>query len=100
MLPVPVLLLPVLKLVLILMLVLGAAGVTAGSATGSPSCRRAKEMRERVCARNLRSPIQTGLNRGTPPPPPLYKLRPCPSYSRRRDRISLVPNFNSAPNVV
>ena len=20
------------------------------------------------------------------PPPPLYKLRPCPSYSRRRDR--------------
>ena len=24
-----------------------------------------------------------------PPPPPLYKLRPCPSYSRRRDRINL-----------
>ena len=34
------------------------------------------------------------------PPPPLYKLRPCPSYSRRRDRINLVPNFNSVPNVV
>ena len=35
-----------------------------------------------------------------PPPPPLYKLRPCPSYSRRRDRVNLVPNFNSVPNVV
>ena len=34
------------------------------------------------------------------PPSPLYKLRPCPSYSRRRDRINLVPNFNSVPNVV
>ena len=22
------------------------------------------------------------------PPPPLYKLRPCPSYSRHRDRIN------------
>ena len=28
------------------------------------------------------------------------KLRPCLSYSRRRDRINLVPNFNSVPNVV
>jgi hypothetical protein len=38
------------------------------------------------------------------------KLRPCPSYSRRRDRINLVlcrrdhinlvPNLNSGPNVV
>ena len=27
------------------------------------------------------------------PPPPLYKLRPCPSYSRCRDRINLVPNL-------
>ena len=34
------------------------------------------------------------------PPPPLYKLRPCPSYSRRRDRINLVSNFNLVPNVV
>ena len=34
------------------------------------------------------------------PPPPLYKLRPCPSYSRRGDHINLVPNFNSVPNVV
>ena len=33
-------------------------------------------------------------------PPPLYKLRFCPSYSRRRDRINLGPNFNSVPNVV
>ena len=32
--------------------------------------------------------------------PPLYKLRPCPSYSMRRDRHNLVPNFNSTPNVV
>ena len=24
------------------------------------------------------------------PPPPLYKLRPCPSYSRHGDRINLV----------
>ena len=32
------------------------------------------------------------------PPPPLYKLRPCPSYSR--DRINLGPNFNLVPNVV
>ena len=28
------------------------------------------------------------------------KLRPCPSYSRRRGRINLVPNFNSVPNIV
>ena len=34
------------------------------------------------------------------PPPPLYKLRSCPSYSRRRDRINLGPNFNPVPNVV
>ena len=27
------------------------------------------------------------------PPPPLYKLRPCPSYSRRRDRINCVRNL-------
>ena len=27
------------------------------------------------------------------PPPPLYKLRPCPSYSRCRDRINLVPDL-------
>ena len=33
------------------------------------------------------------------PPPPLYKLRPCPSYSRRRDRINLGPNFNSVRNI-
>ena len=25
-----------------------------------------------------------------PPPPPLYKPRPCPNYNRRRDRINLV----------
>ena len=36
----------------------------------------------------------------TVPPPPLSKLRPCPSYSRRRDRINLVPNLNSVPNLV
>ena len=30
----------------------------------------------------------------------LYKLRPCPSYSGRGDRINLGPNFNSVPNVV
>ena len=27
------------------------------------------------------------------PPPPLYKLRPCPSYSTCRDRIHLAPNL-------
>ena len=27
------------------------------------------------------------------PPPPLYKLRPFPSYSRCRDRINLIPNL-------
>ena len=27
------------------------------------------------------------------PPPPLSKLHPCPSYSRRKDGISLVPNL-------
>ena len=43
----------------------------------------------------MRSPYTPGHT-----PPPLYKLRPCPSYSRRRDRIDLVPNFNSGPNVV
>ena len=30
---------------------------------------------------------------GTSPPPPLYKLRPCPSYSGCRDCINLVPNL-------
>ena len=34
------------------------------------------------------------------PPPLLYKLRPCASDSRRRDRINLGPNFNSVPNIV
>ena len=34
------------------------------------------------------------------PPPPLYKLRPCPSYSRRRDRNNCVHNFNYVRNVV
>ena len=34
------------------------------------------------------------------PPPPLYKLRPCPSYSRRRDRNNCVRNFNCVRNVV
>ena len=29
----------------------------------------------------------------TTPPPPLYKLRPCPSYSGCRDCITLVPNL-------
>ena len=41
-----------------------------------------------------------GMSGVCTPPPPLYKLRPCPSYSRLRDRINLVPNFNSVPNVV
>ena len=30
------------------------------------------------------------MKRSTPPPP-LYKLRPCPSYSGCGDRINLVP---------
>ena len=34
------------------------------------------------------------------PPPSLYKLRPRPSYSRRRGRVNLGPSFNSVPNVV
>ena len=34
------------------------------------------------------------------PPPPLYKLRPCPSYSRRRDCNNCVHNFNCVRNVV
>ena len=42
----------------------------------------------------------TLLRRTHTPPPPLYKLRPCPSCSRHRDRINLGPNFNSVPNVV
>ena len=33
-------------------------------------------------------------------PSPLYKLRPCPSYSRRRDLINLGPDFDSVPNIV
>ena len=33
------------------------------------------------------------------PPPPLYKLRPCPSYSRRRDRNNCV-HFNCVQDVV
>ena len=33
-------------------------------------------------------------------PPPLYKLRPCPSYSRRRVRNNCVRNFNCVQNVV
>ena len=38
--------------------------------------------------------------KGSTPPPPLYKLRPCPSYSRRRDRNNCVRNFNYVRNVV
>ena len=33
-------------------------------------------------------------------PPPLYKLRPCPSYSRRRDCNNCVRNFNCVRYVV
>ena len=33
-------------------------------------------------------------------PPPLYKLRPYPSYSRRRDRNNCVRNFNYVQNVL
>ena len=33
-------------------------------------------------------------------PPPLYKLRPCPSYSRRRDGNNWVRNFNCVQDVV
>ena len=45
-------------------------------------------------------PTFRGLHGPQYPRPPLYKLRLCPSYSRRRDRINLGPNFNSVPNVV
>ena len=34
------------------------------------------------------------------PAPPLFKPRPCPSYSRRRGRINVGPNLNLVPNVV
>ena len=34
------------------------------------------------------------------PPPPLYKLRPCPSHSRRRDCNNCVRNFNYVQDVV
>ena len=33
-------------------------------------------------------------------PPPLYKLLPCPSYSRRRDRNNCVRNFDYVQDVV
>ena len=42
--------------------------------------------------------VLSQLGGGTPPP--LYKLRPCPSYSRRRDRNNCVRNFNYVRNVV
>ena len=48
----------------------------------------------------LNPSLTVRLVTGRVPPPPLSKLRPCPSYSRRRDRINLVPNFNSVPNLV
>ena len=35
-----------------------------------------------------------------PPPPPLYKLRPCPSYSRRRDSNNCVLSFSYVQDVV
>ena len=41
-----------------------------------------------------------GLVGSTPHPPPLYKLRPCPSYSRRRDRNNCVRTFHCVQNVV
>ena len=58
-----------------------------------------------LCLRNERPASASHTPRqGSPAPrstpPPLYMLRPCPSYSRRRDRINLGPNFNSVPNVV
>ena len=55
-----------------------------------------------VMGRLMNTPFMSWrvASRRSYPPPPLYKLRPCPSYSRRRDRINLGPNFNSVPNVV
>ena len=44
----------------------------------------------------MNGPGQWNTPKDVTPPPPLYKLRPCPSYSRRTDR----PNFNSVPYVV
>ena len=44
--------------------------------------------------------LLSGGSHGAYPPPPLYKLRPCPSYSRRRDRNNCVRNFNCVRNVV
>ena len=38
------------------------------------------------------SPTEGSTDHGTPPPP-LSKLRPCPSYSGRRDRTTSVPNL-------
>ena len=40
------------------------------------------------CARHTLAINHTACN---VPPPPLYKPRPCPSYSGRRDHINLVP---------
>ena len=45
-------------------------------------------------------PPGPGTPASSPLPPPLCKLRPCPSYSRRRDHVDLGPNFNSVPNIV
>ena len=53
-----------------------------------------------VNATDLRFPLTNPQDPARYPPPLLYKLRPCPSYSRCRDRINLGPNFNSVPNVV
>ena len=36
------------------------------------------------------------INKISIPPPPLYKLRPCSSYSKRRDRNNCVCNCSAA----
>ena len=76
-----------------------------GQSSPCANCARCSSVRHSKNPPTLVPVVMTcahGVFRGMSPtpPPPLYKLRPCPSYSRRRDRNNCVRNFNYVRNVV
>ena len=95
----------------------GARHQRGGGVADEPPRRRAPPARHRTSClgmgrRQWRDPGWRGYGSPTlspppppprtpcTPPPPLCKLRPCPSYSRRRDHNNCVRNFNYVQDVV
>jgi hypothetical protein len=68
---------------------------SAWAAAKSGDCRRFQTRR-----RKTRSDKGKKRKVLVVPPPPLYKLRPCPSYSRRRDSNNCVRNLNYVQDAV